>query len=243
MREFLRQPRDHLSPLQIRWLKPLASWQRALRGALIEINAVCVRILFRLRVEKSASSPLRTPFIIAPNHSSSLDGAVLFAALDRDVWRRTRWIGREGAVLRHPLRRAVNRLARTMPVRRNASALAAASVVLSQGENLVWFPEGSRTITGELQPLKPGIGLLMKEFAAPVLPVYIDGAYAAMPPGRWLPRLFRTITVRIGEPIDAVERGGASAEDVQIVEGNVDAVATALRRLRDDKSAHLSTVE
>jgi 1-acyl-sn-glycerol-3-phosphate acyltransferase len=68
----------------------------------------------------------------------------------------------------------------------------------------VWFPEGHRSHTGELQPFRPGIGVLLDRFPVPVVPVFIRGTYEAMPPGKAWPRP-RKLTITFGEPLDPRE--------------------------------------
>ena len=43
------------------------------------------------------------------------------------------------------------------------------------------FPEGARTLDGELQPAQPGIGLIIAKTLAPVVPMRVFGAFEAMP--------------------------------------------------------------
>ncbi|NIR30450.1 MAG: 1-acyl-sn-glycerol-3-phosphate acyltransferase [Gammaproteobacteria bacterium] len=72
----------------------------------------------------------------------------------------------------------------------------------------MWFPEGRRSASGELQPLKPGVGALLASFDIAVVPVYIHGAHEAMPLGSRLPRLFHPIHVVFGDPLPAAELAG-----------------------------------
>ena len=65
---------------------------------------------------------------------------------------------------------------------------------------LILLPEGTRSAEGALQPFKPGIGLLAFELNVPILPVYIRGAYEALPKGTLFP-VPRHIEVRFGNPI------------------------------------------
>ena len=82
---------------------------------------------------------------------------------------------------------------------------------LKAGRAVLVFPEGERTGTGELQPLKPGILLLLKRIAAPIVPVGIAGAFDALPRSRkwpklspfFLPTTGADIAVSIGKPIPA----------------------------------------
>jgi long-chain acyl-CoA synthetase len=91
-----------------------------------------------------------------------------------------------------------------LPLDREANAaesLAACKTVLDSGRSILIFPEGTRTLTGELQPFKPGIGVLALELEYPIVPVWLQGTYDALPKGRVLPRNGH-IEVRIGAPVD-----------------------------------------
>ncbi|HYX53519.1 MAG TPA: 1-acyl-sn-glycerol-3-phosphate acyltransferase, partial [Candidatus Limnocylindrales bacterium] len=75
-----------------------------------------------------------------------------------------------------------------------------AGEMADKGYNVVIFPEGKRTETGDMNPFRSGIGLLAKDLDLPVIPMRIDGLFpfkAAKkhyaPPG--------AIQVRIGKPV------------------------------------------
>ena len=55
-------------------------------------------------------------------------------------------------------------------------------------QNPVRFPEGSRSITGELLPIRKGAVILAKELDVPIMPAYIQGAHEAWGPSRAFPR-------------------------------------------------------
>jgi long-chain acyl-CoA synthetase len=76
-------------------------------------------------------------------------------------------------------------------------------MTLKRGWNLVWFPEGARSLDGRLQRFLPGVGALIERHPVPIVPVYIEGSHAAWPVGQKFPRR-HTITVRFGRPIDPV---------------------------------------
>jgi 1-acyl-sn-glycerol-3-phosphate acyltransferase len=68
-------------------------------------------------------------------------------------------------------------------------------------EAVVIYPEGGRSEDGQLQPGKPGVGIIVAATGCPVVPVYLGGTYDALPPGaRWI-RL-RPIRVTYGAPMD-----------------------------------------
>lgn len=188
------------------WLAPLglgAGLFRALGEPLIRF---VMRWAFCLRVEGLNHLPRSGPVLICPNHVSYLDPFLLAAALPRKHLDKTYWGGWTGIVSSTPLRRLFSRAARAIPVdpdRAVASGLAMGGVVLTRGWNLVWFPEGARSLNGKLQRFLPGIGALIEKRAVPVLPVYIKGSFEAWPATRRFPRLCN-VTIRFGQPIDPV---------------------------------------
>jgi 1-acyl-sn-glycerol-3-phosphate acyltransferase len=85
---------------------------------------------------------------------------------------------------------------------------------LKRGEMVLVFPEGTRTHTGEVNPLKPGFVAVARRSRAALLPVAVDGAYDAWPRNARLPRLSR-IHVCIGEAI--TPEFGANLDDEALV--------------------------
>jgi len=73
--------------------------------------------------------------------------------------------------------------------------------LLKNGERVLLFPEGERTLTGELGKGEAGVGLIASKAKVPILPLRIKGAYEALPRGsgklRRLP-----VTIVVGDPID-----------------------------------------
>ena len=71
---------------------------------------------------------------------------------------------------------------------------------LDHGYNVLVFPEGARSVSGEMAQFRPGIGLLVKESQTSVLPVAIRGLGALKAQERgW----FRSgkIAIHVGEPL------------------------------------------
>lgn len=62
---------------------------------------------------------------------------------------------------------------------------------------------------------RSGIGMLIAETEVPVVPAWIEGAHAAMPPGARCPRR-GNVRVRIGSPRDFREVGNDRAGWTQI---------------------------
>jgi len=199
--DLLTDSERFLTETQRNWLRPLDPLSAAMRRMLYGLNWIVMKMLFRIRVVGREHLPRQGAFIIAPNHASSLDPFVLASAMPYHVITQTYWAGLESAVLRSPIRRFVNRLAHVIPIKRDLRALAVGAAILRRGHSLVWFPEGARSKTGELQGFKPGIGLLMDHFGVPAIPIYVENAFENLPPDALWPKHFRRITISFGEPV------------------------------------------
>jgi len=138
------------------------------------------------------------PVILAMNHQSYLDPPLAGTTCDRAVYflaRRT--------LLDVPLLGWLLPKLNVIPVNQEGidrSALKALIRVLKAGNAALVFPEGSRTIDGNLQLAEPGMGLVIAKTLAPVVPMRIFGAHEALPRGGGGLH-FVPITVVIGEPI------------------------------------------
>ncbi len=71
------------------------------------------------------------------------------------------------------------------------------------GESICLYPEGTRSLDGEVQPFKVGGFRLARNHGVPILPVAIDGTHGILPKGAATFRngLFHPIRVRILSPI------------------------------------------
>jgi len=202
-----------LAPDQLRWLEPPGAGSRALGVALYGVNRLLMRVFFRLRAEGLQHLPPRGPYLIVANHASDLDPLALAASLPLAAMRSVHWGGEITRLFSSALARALCRAANVFPVdeRAPASSLALAAAVLEQGGVLIWFPEAWRSPTGELQRFLPGIGKLVAESKAPVVPALIRGTFEALPRGRHFPRP-APVRVRFGNAIDPAELGVAEGK-------------------------------
>lgn len=72
--------------------------------------------------------------------------------------------------------------------------------ILKQGNILVFFPEGTRSITGKIQKPKLGFVKLAIVAKVPIVPVGFKGTFEILPKHKKVPRLKRT-DIFIGKPI------------------------------------------
>ena len=226
----LEQPERVLSEYQKGSLEPFGPVKTAVARGMFALNRAIARKVFGMSIEGIEHLPKEGAFVLTPNHVSSLDPCAVAAALDYSHLRHIYWAGRVDTAFSNPLKRLVSRLGHVVPIdshRAVFSSLAFGAAVLKRQEKLVWFPEGHRSHTGELQPFRPGIGVLLDRFPVPVVPVFIRGTHEAMPPGKAWPRP-KKLTITFGKPLDAREleqRGEGEQPQDRIVQALYEHVA------------------
>jgi 1-acyl-sn-glycerol-3-phosphate acyltransferase len=162
------------------------------------LSRLAGRWLFRFRVIHRERMIQSGPVILAMNHQSYLDPPLAGITCDRPIYflaRRT--------LLDVPLLGWVLPKVNVIPVNQEGvdrSAIKALIRLLQAGNAVLVFPEGSRTLDGNLQPAEPGLGLVIAKTLAPVVPMRIFGAREALPREGGGLRL-APITIMIGEPI------------------------------------------
>jgi 1-acyl-sn-glycerol-3-phosphate acyltransferase len=113
--------------------------------------------------------------IIVANHLSLLDVVILGGYLNRDY----RWVAKE-SVFKVPIMGQHMHLAGHIPVYRvepqkNRALPLRIHEAVAQGASILFFPEGTRSPDGRLQPFKPGAFRTAVEEGLPVLPVLLRG--------------------------------------------------------------------
>ena len=136
--------------------------------------------------------------LLAMNHQSYLDPPIVALAADP---RPIHFLARK-TLLKWPVMGRIFPRLNVVPIdqeRPDMSALKTVIRLLRAGESTIVFPEGGRTLDGQLQPAQPGIGLIIAKTLVPVVPMRVFGAYEAMPYGK-SPRR-HPVQVRIGKPL------------------------------------------
>lgn len=155
------------------------------------------KVWFRFRYRGGPQVPSTGPVMLLANHQSNLDPVLVGIACSRQL----RYLAKQSLFF-WPLSWLIRSLG-AVPLDLSGSALSGMRTtlrLLKQGEAVLVFPEGSRTPDGTLQPLKPGFCPLARRSRATLVPVGLDGAFAALPAQAWFPRPAR-IALAIGPPI------------------------------------------
>jgi len=160
------------------------------------------RLFFRLRIIHPERMIQAGPVILAMNHQSYLDPPFAGTACDRAIYFLAKRTLTDVPVLGWLLPKL-----NVIPVNQEGidrSALKALIRVLKSGNAALVFPEGARTLDGNLQPAQAGVGLVISKTLAPVVPMRIFGAHEALPRGGGGLH-FVPITIVVGEPIFFME--------------------------------------
>jgi len=163
-----------------------------------QLSRAAARLLFRFRVTHLDRMIQTGPVILAMNHQSYLDPPLAGITCNRPIYFLTRKTLLDVPVLGWFLPKL-----NVIPVSQEGidrSALKTVIHVLKSGNAVLVFPEGSRTLDGNLQPAERGLGLVIAKTLAPVVPMRIFGAHTALPRGGGGLHLV-PITIVIGKPI------------------------------------------
>ena len=177
---------------------------------LLRVLGWLCRIVLRLRVSGVEHVPARGPYLICPNHQSYLDAFLVLSVLPFRVFRQLFFVG-ASEYFETALMKAIARAGNVIPVDSNTNlinAMQAGSTGLREGKVLMIFPEGERSIDGQLKPFRKGTAILSAHLEAPVVPVALSGLYELWPRSRgiqWsalLPWKSAPVRVTFGDPIE-----------------------------------------
>ncbi|MGI8898492.1 MAG: AMP-binding protein, partial [Pyrinomonadaceae bacterium] len=182
----------------------------------------------KTRYEGQSNIPVHTNFIVAPNHSSHLDMGLTKMALG-EAGKDLVALAAADYFFDNKYKRAVmENFTNLVPIERTGSlrqSLRHARSFLDRGYNAVIFPEGTRSLTGEIADFKPVVGYLAVASRVGILPVYLVGTHEAMPKGSNIIKN-REVGARIGrflaiEELEEMTKGMARAEAYRLIAARV----------------------
>jgi 1-acyl-sn-glycerol-3-phosphate acyltransferase len=168
----------------------LAGWwdlDRRLAHTCVKLWARAVIALnpyWQLRIDDRARLDPRRAYVFVANHQSLADIVVL-----PHVGPAYKCVSKAGA-FGLPFLGWTLSLCRHIPLRRGSvastrRAMERARWWIRRGMPVAFFPEGTRSRTGRLQPFKPGAFRLAVETGTPIVPLAISGTRDALPRGSW----------------------------------------------------------
>jgi 1-acyl-sn-glycerol-3-phosphate acyltransferase len=192
------------------------------------IVATVVSALGGLKVEGREHLP-HGGVLVAANHVSYLDPPVVGLAIGHPIW----YMAKE-PLFRVPFLGALMRFFHAFPVRPDApdrTALRRSEEILTAGETLLIFPEGSCSRDEDLLPFRPGLAMIALRAGVPIVPTAVRGTQRALPPDAYRPRRVpEGLEVRFGAPIhpDDLPAGLDRKEQIEELTRRVEA---AIRQL------------
>lgn len=156
-------------------------------------------IVFDLKVYGTKNVPTRGGALLLANHQSNLDPVLISTKLKRPV----SYMAKSELFEKGKYFTWLIRSLHAFPVKRGAGDVGAIKEAinrLNEGNILNMYPEGTRTKTGALGKILPGVAVVIRRAGVPVIPVIIDGSFDAMRKGSLLPRRCK-IRIYYGEPL------------------------------------------
>ncbi|MFH0975181.1 MAG: lysophospholipid acyltransferase family protein [Spirochaetota bacterium] len=165
--------------------------------------------------------------VFAANHLSNLDVPLLYSIIPVQVG----WLARK-RLFKLPFLGWLMRANKFIPVeegegRKVIESLNSAVKKVRGGTRIVIFPEGTRSMDGELQPFKKLLFRLCLKTGVPIVPIYIKGTNDAMKRGSLLINPCK-VYARIGKEIDTVKYQPNKAADL------MDELRNRILKLREE---------
>jgi len=156
--------------------------------------------LWRCRVVGREKLPWRAPAVLVANHASLIDILVLYG-----LFRPYKWVSKSEN-FRIPIVGWNMVLNGYVSVTRGAAdsvrrMMARCLELLAGGSPVLLFPEGTRTMTGALQPFKDGAFRLAMQAGVPVIPIAVSGTFEALPKHGVMLRHHMDAVVEVLDPI------------------------------------------
>jgi 1-acyl-sn-glycerol-3-phosphate acyltransferase len=187
-------------------------------------------LFYRIRCHHRERYPTSGGFLVLSNHQSFLDPPLVGMCVPRQI----NYLARKTLFDIPVLGRIIHSVG-SIPIDRDGLGIGGLKETLrrlKRGEGVLLFPEGTRSLDGELQPLKPGFSALVDRAAVPIVPVAIDGAHDAFPRTKKWPRR-AVVHVVVGDPIPLEEsRKFDDRGLVELVEARLRVLHAEARRLR-----------
>jgi long-chain acyl-CoA synthetase len=192
---------------------------------------------FRVTVTGEENIPLNQQTLVIANHCSHLDMGLVKFALG-DYGDKLSALAASDYFFDTPQKRAYfEEFTNLIPVDRSGSlesSLRLAEQAIRQGRIVLVFPEGTRSVNGELQDFKHGVGYLQAKSGLGILPVYLKGTHRSLPKGSMFPGN-RKLGAKIGSVITPQEIASATAglNRIETYQKVADMLEQAIVALRD----------
>ncbi len=193
--------------------------KRGILGNVIFEAAVLASLLFlRFRAEGKENIPKTTPYVIAANHLTYVDGMWIAHFIPRKHFRTLCCLAASDLETSHGLiGRLIMRVGQGIAVDRYGSpvrGLIKAKKEVENGHVMLVHPEGTRSHDGNLAELKDGAAYMAIKANVPLLPVFIEGGYEVFSRHMKKPKTWdhvnhrrKKVTLYFGKPLLPADYG------------------------------------
>lgn len=146
--------------------------------------------------------PKEGSFIVSANHASYIDHLILSSIIVTHIGKKVHYLAKKEHFETF-FQRIWHKNVGAIPIDRQAGGVEALKVAigyLKDNHVIGIYPEGTRTLNGELQRAKTGAARLALAAKVPILPVGFTNTFNILPKGKRIPHFKRT-DVNIGKPI------------------------------------------
>jgi 1-acyl-sn-glycerol-3-phosphate acyltransferase len=204
------RPAEHFTKFHERTRTRRPDWVYRLARVVLTIPLL---FIYRFRAIGVDNVPYEGPVILAPNHFSFFDHFFIAMLLRREVQ-----FMAKSQLFRPPVLDFILTHGGTFPVcrgQKDEEAFITAHSILDRGGTVLMYAEGGRSRSKTLGQPKPGLGRLVLESGAPVVPIAIHGSQHMREAKRGL--ISPKVTVHYGEPIAFEQVDHPSREQSQAV--------------------------
>lgn len=197
----------------------------------IAVVTTALNPLWHFRFSGSLPRDPRRPYIVVANHESFVD-ILLISHLPWEM----KWFSKV-ELMRIPIMGWDMWLAGDIPILRGdrksaVEAMRRCRTILDQRVSVMFFPEGTRSVDGQLLPFKDGAFRLAIDAGMPILPLVVCGTSTALRKHDWRVNPARA-EVRVLEPIETT---GLTIADVPALRDRVrDLIAKARAEMAVDR--------
>lgn len=186
-----------------------------------------VKSIFVKQIKGINNLPKKGPFILAVNHSSYLDPALVYAVVINKLDTKVHSIGAKYLFKKKLWNFIYKVWWESIPLN---GAVEKAVKYLKKGEIVCIFPEGGRTRTGRMgKAIGTGAAVMALETGASVVPVFIKGTFELWPRDHTLPKLEKSIEITIGKPLKFKQKDNPSKKELNYA---LDKIMNSIKKLK-----------
>lgn len=174
----------------------------------------CAILLFSVRIWGRRNVPAKGGVILACNHQSFFDPPLVGLGVSRICC----FMARDTLFKNRPFA-ALIRYVNAFPVKRGTGDVGAFKQLLRllrADRTVVLFPEATRSLTGRIRPVQPGVIAVARKAGATIVPVAVEGAFDTWPRSSRWPRRGR-IWVEYGPALAPAAFDGRTSDEAAAV--------------------------